>query len=113
MISGDGSDKRRQHACELPCLSLVESNCSFCTEGILEDGLGLAQCCDLISACLFPVLIAGIAFSTSWLQVLEVLHDCIKLRGSVLQCCLQALHLLLQRVLLGGVHRSVLLGLLQ
>merc|ERR1719388_376388 len=83
------------------------------TECILEDGLGLAQCCDLISPCLLPVLVAGVTFSASWLQVLEVLHDCIKLRSSVLQRSLCALHLLLQGVLLLGLHRRVLLGLLK
>merc|ERR1719453_285832 len=91
----------------------VESICSLCPEGVLEDGLGLAQCCDLVGSCLLPILIAGVTLSASWLQVLEILHDCVKLRGSVLQRSHCALHLLLRGVLLWGLHGSVLLGLLQ
>merc|ERR1719160_2407727 len=90
-----------------------QTTSSLGAESIFQNSLCLAQRSDLIGTCLLAILIAGVALAACWLQVLQILHNCVKLRGGVLQLSLQALHLLLQTILLSGFHLRVLLCLLK
>merc|ERR1719201_2409054 len=76
-------------------------------ERILKDRLGFTQRSDLIGTSFLSVFVTGVTLAASWLQILQILHDGIELRSGVLELSLQSLHLLLERVLLGRLHRRV------
>merc|ERR1719387_2380775 len=91
-----------------PARSLLQE---LSAEGIFQDTLSLAKCCDLIIAGFFAIHVSAVAFATSWLEVLQVLENCIEFTCGVLERLRHCIEFSLDGFLLDLLCPRISLGL--